>query len=96
MGIPYPFNRVPFLGLSLVFMSGPTLGSVIARFVVRENPNPNNKHVTQLRTPITVASIDIPLVLVMDKSNTREASRVTSRGCKGTSTEMEKAPLSVT
>jgi hypothetical protein len=52
-------------------------------FVVWENPNPSNKCVTQLGTPITVTSIDIPLVLVMDKSNTREASRVTLGGLQG-------------
>jgi hypothetical protein len=55
----------------------------ISRFVVRENPNPNNKRVTQLGTTITVTSIDIPLVLVMDKSNIREASRVTLEGLQG-------------
>jgi hypothetical protein len=54
--------------------------NVIARYVVREKPNPNNKCVTQLGTPITVTLIDIPLVFVMDEFNSREASRVTSRG----------------
>jgi hypothetical protein len=48
---------------------------VIAQIVVWENPNPNTKCVTQLRTPIIVTSIDVPLILVKDKSNTREASR---------------------
>jgi hypothetical protein len=62
-----------------------TLCSFIAQFVVWENPNPSNKCETQLGTPITVTSIDIPLVLVMDKSNTREASRVTLGGLQGRS-----------
>jgi hypothetical protein len=48
---------------------------VIAQFVVWENPNPSHKCVTQLGTTITVTSIDVPLILVKDKSNTREASR---------------------
>ena len=61
---------------------------VIAQFVVREKPNPNHKRVTQLGTPITVTSIDIPLILVMDKSNTREASWVTLGGLQG---ERERA-----
>jgi hypothetical protein len=56
--------------------------NVIAQFVVWENPNPRNKCETQLGTPITVTSIDIPLVLVKDKSNTREASQVTLGDCK--------------
>jgi hypothetical protein len=42
-----------------------------------ENPNPNNKCVTQLGIPITITSIDNPLILVKYKSNTREASWVT-------------------
>jgi hypothetical protein len=52
----------------------------ITFFVVWAKPNPRNKCVTQLGTPITVTSIDIPLILVTDKSNTREASRVTIGG----------------
>jgi hypothetical protein len=47
---------------------------VIAQFVVWEKPNPSHKCVTQLGTTITVTSIDIPLILVKDKSNTRESS----------------------
>jgi hypothetical protein len=43
-------------------------------------------------TPITVTSIDIPLVLVKDKSNTREASRVTLGGLDGRSKELEECP----
>jgi hypothetical protein len=54
--------------------------NVITQFVVWENPNPSNKCVTQLGTPITVTSIDIPLILVKDKSNTREASQGDPRG----------------
>jgi len=52
------------------------INHVIAQFVVWAKPNPNNKCVTQLGTPITVTSIDAPLVLVKDKSNTSEASWV--------------------
>jgi hypothetical protein len=51
--------------------------NVIILIVVWENPNPNTKYVTQPRTPIIVTSIDVPFVLVKDKSNTREASSVT-------------------
>jgi hypothetical protein len=58
-------------------------GFVIAQFVVWENPNPSNRCETQLGTPITVTSIDIPLLLVMEKSNTREVSRVTLGGLQG-------------
>jgi hypothetical protein len=54
--------------------------NVIAHIVVWENPNPSNKCETQLGITIIVTSIDIPLVLVMDKSNTMEASRVTLGG----------------
>jgi hypothetical protein len=53
---------------------------VIAQLVVWENPNPDHKCETQLGTPIIVTSIDVPLVLVKDKSNTREASQVTLGG----------------
>jgi hypothetical protein len=58
---------------------------VIAQFVVWAKGNPSNKCVTQLGTPITITSIDIPLVLVIDKSNTREASWVTLGGLQGIS-----------
>jgi hypothetical protein len=46
--------------------------NVIALIVVWEKPNPLHVCVTQLGTPITVTSIDVPLVLVKEKSNTRE------------------------
>jgi hypothetical protein len=52
----------------------------IARFVVWENPNPNHKYVTQLGKTILVTSIDVPLILVKDKSNRREASWMTLGG----------------
>jgi hypothetical protein len=56
---------------------------VIAQSVVWENPNPIHQNcVTQLGTTITVTSIDVPLILVKDKSNTREASRVTLGGLR--------------
>jgi hypothetical protein len=58
-----------------------------------ENPNPSNKCVTQLGTPITVTSIDIPLILVKDKSNTREASRVTLGGLQGEKQGARRTPL---
>jgi hypothetical protein len=58
---------------------------LILYVVVWEKPNPSNKCVTQLGTPITVTSIDIPLVLMKDKSNTREASWVTLGGLQGRS-----------
>jgi hypothetical protein len=67
--------------------------NVIAQFVVWENPNPNNKCVTQLGTPITVTSIDIPLILVKDKSNTREASRVTLGGLQREKQGARRTPL---
>jgi hypothetical protein len=67
---------------------------VIAQFVVWENPNPSDECEKQLRTLITVTSIDIPLVLVMDKSTTREASRVTLGGLQGRSQrEGRKTPI---
>jgi hypothetical protein len=66
---------------------------VIAEFTVWENPNPNNKFVTQLGTPITVTSINVCLVLVKDKSNTREASRVTLRGLQGEKQGARRTPL---
>jgi hypothetical protein len=47
---------------------------VIAYIVVWENPNPNTKCVTQLGTTINVTLIDVPLILVKDKSNTSEDS----------------------
>jgi len=72
------------------------MGIVIARFVVRENPNPNNKCVTQLRTPITITSIDIPIVLVIDESNTREVSHMTLRGQREHAKEWKEALISVT
>jgi hypothetical protein len=53
---------------------------VIAQFVVREKPDPNHKRVIQPGTTITVRSIDIPFLFVKDKSNTREAARVTLGG----------------
>jgi hypothetical protein len=66
---------------------------VIAQFVVWENPNPNNKCVTQLGTPINVTSIDVPLILVKDKSNTREASWVTLGGLRWEKQEALRVPL---
>jgi hypothetical protein len=54
--------------------------NVIAEFVVRAKPNPNQKCVTQPRTPIPLTSITIPLVLVKGNSYTREASWVTLGG----------------
>jgi hypothetical protein len=58
-------------------------GVFITKAIAWAKPNPNNKCVTQLRIPITVTSIDTPLILVKDKSNTREDSRVTLRGLQG-------------
>jgi hypothetical protein len=54
--------------------------SVITQIVLWTNTNPKTKCVTQLGTTITVTSIDVPLVLVKDKSNTREAFGVTLGG----------------
>jgi hypothetical protein len=67
--------------------------NVIAQILVWENPNPSNKCVTQLGTPITVTSIDIPLVLVKDKSNTREDSWVTLGGLQGEKKGDRRIPL---
>ena len=53
---------------------------IVARFVVWAKPNLGHKCETQLGIPITVTPIDIPLILVKDKSNTREASWVTLGG----------------
>jgi hypothetical protein len=66
--------------------------NVIAQFVVWENPNPNHKCETQLGTPITVTSIDVPLILVKDKSNTREASWVTLGGLRWEWKDVEEYP----
>jgi hypothetical protein len=51
-----------------------------------------SKCVTQLGTPITVTSIDVPLILVKDKSNTREASWVTLGGLRWEKKELEECP----
>jgi hypothetical protein len=48
--------------------------NVIAQFLVWEKPNPNTKCVTQLEITITLTLIDVPLFLVKEKYNTREAS----------------------
>jgi hypothetical protein len=48
--------------------------NVITQFVVWENPNPCHKCEIQLGTSTTVTSIDIPLILVKERSNTREDS----------------------
>jgi hypothetical protein len=63
---------VPFI--QQVYNHQLNFGSVVTQFVAWENPNPSSKCETQLGTPITVTSIDIPLVLVKEKSNTKEAS----------------------
>jgi hypothetical protein len=75
------FESIRSRGDSLLYISH--VKNVIAQFVVWENPNPNNKCVKKLWTPITVTPIDIPLVLVMDGSNTRDASRVNLGGLQG-------------
>jgi hypothetical protein len=49
--------------------------------------------VTQLGTPITVTSIDVPLILVKDKSNTREASQVTLGGLQWEMESDRREPL---
>ena len=55
---------------------------VITQFLVWAKPNPSHKCVTQLGTTITITIIYFPLILVKDKSNTREASRVTLGGLR--------------
>jgi hypothetical protein len=69
-----------------------SFGLVIAQFVVWAKPNSSHKCVTQLVIPITVTSIDTPLVLVKDKANTRKASRVALGGLQGRSKELEEHP----
>jgi hypothetical protein len=49
--------------------------------------------VTQLGTPITVTSIDIPLILVKDKSNTREDSWVNLGGLQGGKKGARRTPI---
>jgi hypothetical protein len=39
-------------------------GIIIAQFVYWENPNQNEKCVTKRGTPITITSIEVPLILV--------------------------------
>jgi hypothetical protein len=56
------------------------IGSVITQTLVWKNPKPNTKCVTQVRTPIIFTLIDVPLILVEDKSNTMEASWMTLGG----------------
>jgi hypothetical protein len=78
LGIDFPSVIMGWKGFKILPNNGAK--NVIAQFVVWENPNPSNKCVTQLGTPITVTSIDIPLILVKENSNTREASQGDPRG----------------
>jgi hypothetical protein len=57
-----------------------TISCVIAQSVAWEKPTTSNTSETQLGVRTTVTLAITPLILVMDDSTTREASRVTLGG----------------
>ena len=77
---PLPTEIMPSTSLSTIFYLHKGVHSLlynhfIAQSIVWENPKPIHGCVTQLGTTIIVTLIDVPLILVKHKSNTREASR---------------------
>jgi len=66
---------------------------VITQNVALENPNRIHKCVTQMGVPITVTLIDTPVILVKDKSNTRDASRVNLGGLQWDMESDKRVPL---
>jgi hypothetical protein len=79
-GIELPSVVMGRKGLKILL--GNNAKNVITQSVVWEKPNLNHESVTQLGITITVILIDVPLILVKDKSNAREDSWVTLGGLR--------------